>query len=449
MSDVYYDAGGSGSNTSPYDTPAKAATTLAVALAAVNASDDIIYVLSTSSQAISTSTFTASATHAPVSKPQKLYSVSSLATPTTLTYGATLTQSISGDDVILSGSWDVKGLHFDLGTGTAAGVLNLGVTNVQATILLENCKCTTSTYSGVAGGVYIGYTGGSVAKPPNITLKDFTHYSKSTMPIFQLGATVTTIDGLILSGTTAPTSLFKFQNPAISKLILKNSDLTGVAWTNLFDVTGTNVVYDVSVIDCKMPDSYTLSIGTTSSEISAITLINATSDDVNYQYAKYMLAGSIITIGSIYATTDPIQIGGVSVSDIFTSTASCGRGCTLSREYLVEVADNTAVTPFVELLVQTSGASALNNNEVYITAEAITVAGTTQGSQVTSHPGALATPSACSAGTTAYTGDGYATERTHRIETAAITTRQAGLVKITVHLAKASTALYVGSVGVV
>jgi hypothetical protein len=301
----------------------------------------------------------------------------------------------------------------------------------------------------VASGVYIGYPGGSVARAPNITLKNFTHYSKSTMPIFQLGATVTTIDGLILSGTTAPTSLFKFQNPAISKLILKNSDLTGVAWTNLFDVTGTNVVYDVSVIDCKMPDSYTLSIGTTSSEISAITLINATSDDVNYQYAKYMLAGSIITIGSIYATTDPIQIGGVSVSDIFTSTASCGRGCTLSREYLVEVADNTAVTPFVELLVQTSGASALNNNEVYITAEAITVAGTTQGSQVTSHPGALATPSACSAGTTAYTGDGYATERTHRIETAAITTRQAGLVKITVHLAKASTALYVGSVGVV
>ena len=161
------------------------------------------------------------------------------------------------------------------------------------------------------------------------------------------------------------------------------------------------------------------------------------------------MAGSVITIDSIYATTNPIPIGGINTSDIFTSTASCGRGNTLSREYFVEVADNTSVTPFVEILVQTSGASALNNDEVYITAETVTVAGTTQGSLVTSRPSALATPSACSAGTTAYTGDGYATERTHRIETASLTTRQAGLVKITVHLAKASTAIYVGSVGAV
>jgi hypothetical protein len=448
MTDVYYDAGGSGSNTSPYDTAAKAATTLAAALGAVGATNDIIYALSTSSQAISTSTFTASATYATAENPQRLYSVSSLGTPDTLTFGAKLTQVTTGDDFTISGYWDINGLDFDLSLSTAVGQLSLGVSGIAANIKLTNCKFTSATYSLSVNFMNLGVASGNSSINQSIILKNFTFYSNGTAVPFVVGSGYFELDNLILSGT-APTTIFKFVR-GTSVVTLKNSDLTGNAWTNLLNVTATTTTFYFTIQNCKLPSSYTLYTGAISSDLSTITLINASSGDINYQYAKYCLAGSIITIDSVYASTSPMQVGGVSVSDIFTSTASAGRSNTLSREYfIVEVADNTSVTPFVEFLVQTSGAAALNNNEVYITAETVTVDGTTQGSQVTSHPGALATPSNCSAGTTAYTGDGYATERTHRVVTAAITTRQSGQVKITVHLAKASTAIYIGRVGVV
>lgn len=447
MTDRFYDAGGSGSNTSPYDTAAKAATTLAAALGARTALDETIYVLNTSNEAKASGGVYAGATYASAAKPQKVYSVSSLSSPA-LSFGAKIKPNADAGYIAFLDHWEFYGIHFDFDVGTSASQLNLGNYGDQYTnIYAEDCKYSRNTSASTNNHCKIGTYGGSSYYPVSIRLKNFTVNCKSTGTPLQIGAGENIIDNLILTGTSNPTTLFGFLSGAILDFVLKNSDLTGLAWTNLFDVASM-MEGRVRVIDCKIPSGITVYTGTINSRRTEIILINVSSADINYQYAKYCLAGSIITIDSIYATTSPMQVGEVSVSDLFTSSSVCGRGQTLSREYFVEVADNTSVTPFAELLVQTSGAAALKNNEVYITAETVTVAGTTQGSQVTSKPSQLATPADCSAGTTAYTGDGYATERTHRVETASITTRQAGLVKITVHLAKASTAIYVGQVGV-
>lgn len=450
MTNRFYDAGGSGSNTSPYDTAAKAATTISAALGARAAVDEIIYVLNTSSEAKASGTIYAGTTYATAKSPQKVYSVSSLSTPA-LSFGATIKPNADAGWMIFSDMWEFYGIHFDFDVGTSAAQLYFGYYGEQYTnIYAENCKYTRNTSASGNNNCRIGPSGGGSYYPMSVRLKDFTLYNKSSSTPFLIGGGDHEINNLILSGTSSPTTLFGFLGSGIMDFVLKNSDLTGLAsWTNLFDVTSL-LEGRIKVIDCKIPSGKTVYTGTFNSRKSEITLINVSANDVNYQYAKYCLAGSVITIDSIKASTSPtIQVGGVDVSDIFSASAVCGRGQTLSREYVFEVSDDTTLTPFVEILVQGTGAAALKDNEVYITAETVTVAGTTQGSQVSSKPGLLTTPADCSAGTTAYTGDDYATERTHRIETASITTRQSGLLKITVHLAKANTAIYVGQVGAV
>jgi hypothetical protein len=296
----------------------------------------------------------------------------------------------------------------------------------------------------------IGVGGASSVDGYKTFLNDVTWVFSAIAHTISLGSGEHVFQDLILSGVSAPTTLFTAaaSNGYISATV-RNSDLTDKSWTNLVNASTASAQLGLRLENCKMPASFNWYTGTPTAWFSIIA-VNCGNSDVNYGYYELQgNSGTIITTPSIYATTNPITDGGVSISDAFTTFSTCGIGNPLSHSYEVVVANDTAVDPYVEVLVLGDNAAALKTTELYIEVEALATDGTTLGVKYTSHPGLLdAGTTNCAAGTTAYTGDSYTTERTHRVTVSTFTTRQAGRVRITACLAKASSGIFVGKYGV-
>lgn len=441
MATLLYDSAGTGSY-----------TTLATAIAAATAVDDLIAVKNTSSEGPTASvTHTISATHTPA-KPLKIWCVSDFdADPSGLSTGAKLfNTSTTTATFAFAGNLHMYGLdirHY-AASGTGA-ISNLHSTTLSGLIIVENCKIGASSNSTAASCV-IGSGASSNQDAYRTILNDVAWAFGNVSQSIRLSGGTHVFNNLSLEGSISPTTLFgTAANLGLSDVTVRNSDLTGKAWTNLLTTGTTSGQLSLKLENCKLPASFNWYTGTPIPFINLVA-VNCGSADVNYNYYELQGdSGTIITTASIYATTSPITDGGVSISDAFTTFSSCGRGNPLLHSYEVVVANDTAANPFVEVLVLGDGAAALKTTELYIQVEALATDGTTLGVCYTSHPGLLDPGTTnCAAGTTAYTGDSYATERTHRVTVPTFTTRQAGRVRITVCLAKASSGIFVGNYGV-
>lgn len=443
MAVLLYDTGGTGSY-----------TTLAAAITAATTAGDLIAVKNTSSEGSAYAAnviYTASATHTPAN-PLRLWCVSDFdADPTGLSSGAVIMNTTGSYSITFTGNWDLQGIDLRsyATAGSSAARVLLHSTSGSGIITLKNCIIGTNATNGSALSL-VGLGGSSSADAYKTYLNDVTWiFSAITHTIF-LGAGEHIFQNLILSGSVTPTTLFlPVGSSGYINTTVRNSDLTGKAWTNIVNAGTVSAQLGLRLENCKMPASFNWYIGTPTAWISIIA-VNCGNSDVNYGYYELQGdSGTIITTPSIYATTNPITDGGVSISDAFTTFSTCGRGNPLSHSYEVVVANDTAVNPYVEVLVLGDNAAALKTTELYIEVEALATDGTTLGVKYTSRPGLLDPGTIdCAAGTTAYTGDSYTTERTHRLTVPTFTTRQAGRVRITVCLAKASSGIFVGDYGV-
>jgi hypothetical protein len=441
MADRNYDSAGSG-----------AYTTLATALAAVAASDEIILAKSTSVETLgANTTYTAPAAYALAGKAQRLFSVDDFTTPD-LTTGAIIDWTGSYA-LTFEGNWHLSGITFgySAGSSSTAGSTSFGTGNVPGVVIADNCTFRNLSTSTSPGPSPLSL--GPLGSPNNDAYTNY--FNNCTLEFGHLNHGINVRNGihnlnnLILGGTVTPLSLFKMvAGTGVSILRIKNSDLSTKSWTNLLSINA-NSQLEVFLENCKMPASFNWYLGTPHIGTN-ITAVNCTSGDNGISYYKLDgAAGTVQTDASIYASTDPISDGGTPVSYLMTSFSSCGRSCGLSQEFKVEVGTDTSVTPYIEVLVQGTGATPLKTTELYIEVESLAIDGSSLGVVYTTFPGLL-NPGAtdCSAGTIGYTNDGYPSETTHRLSIASFTTRQDGFVKITVHLTKPSVAIYVGQYGI-
>lgn len=442
MANYNYDQAGSGSY-----------TTLATALAAVAASDEIIFAKSTSAEVLGgTTTYTASATYALAGKAQRLFSVDDFTTPD-LTTGASITWT-GAYSAIFVGNWHLYGMTIGItgGTSTTATGARLGDAAQPSIIIADYCRflCLTTGASATPSPLILGPTASSsndgyVNKINNCTV-EFGHASQS----ITINESISELNNLILGGSITPTSLFKAGGSGVvtAKCTVKNSDLSNKSWTNFYSIVASTQV-DIYLENCKMPASFNWYTGTPQPGVNIIA-VNCTSGDNGISlYRLVGSAGTVQTDSSIYASSNPETDGGVPVSYLMTPLSTCGRSQPLSQEFLIPVATDTAVTPYVEVLLQTSGATALKTTELYIEVEALATDGSSLGIEYTTHPGLMnAGGTDCASGTINYTGDGYATEVTHKLSVDSFTTRQNGFIKITVNLAKSTQAIYVGQYGI-
>jgi hypothetical protein len=452
MANKFYDSASAGALT-PFDTAATAGTTLNAVIGAITAQGDTVFAKSTSVEApTATTTFSFGATAASSADPLEVYSVSDfIDSPTTLAKGAAIVSATANVQVIFEGSYHFRGLLLgNSATGNNGGYANFGTIATGGHSILEDCSVVQGATTSVTTHSFWG-------SPANASAKMYKFYVKDS--IFSFGYSGLRIklqygefnfDNISLAGAAASiTSLFEVASTTKTKVTIKNSDLTGKTWTNLLVPTGTSALVSFSLENCKLPSGINVASAALPSGYE-ITLVNCDSGDTTYRYEKHNVAGSITTDAVVYSDTNPLTDKTTPISNKFVSTASSGYAKPLERTYLIPVTSvGTAITPYIEFLVGADGAAALTNKDVVLKVELLADATSTLGSVVTSHPGLLATASNIAAGTVTYTGDGFTTERTHRLETAAITPAQAGYIKLTVQLLKPSTTIYVGVVGVV
>jgi hypothetical protein len=292
-----YFVSNAGSNTAPYDTEAKAATTLGVIAALPWLATDIVKISSTH-----TETAAAAITYSfPATQGLQLLSV---------LFNGSGTGALTAGAAINIGAASAT---FTIGNGYVYGygITFVGTTNNAAnTILVGNTAgtpaahkwvgCTFSMPSINTGAVLvIGPAGGSTNDDIRFDLVNCT-VSNGAIRSISIRSGVINISGLVLAGT-APTSVFSLLNGSPCLVNVDASDLSGVAWTNFVNVGVATYGY-VRAFQCKCPASFVVSTGSFAGPGQMfVEMIDCNNGDVNTFYAKDCWEGTIRADTTKYA----------------------------------------------------------------------------------------------------------------------------------------------------
>lgn len=445
MADNFLDDGGS--NSAPYETPGTSATTLTGLIAGTTvAVDEVIWVKSDHIEAYVANTTISPPAAATVASPQRLLCTSDWAdtTPSTINSGAEI-QTNGNYQIVFSKAWYLDGITFNPGGGGSPGTGNktiFGDSTGGSNIVADNClfKC---GYTGATGIdiLWLMVGSGSTYETAKITVNNsqfwVNHTNHSCCRL--VGNASISMSGVsVHASSSAPAA---FVNAGIgngSFLKVNNSDLS--ACTNLVNIT--NLSSDIIFRNSKLPA--TITTGTSNGPGWSIKLINCDSGDTYTRHETHTYEGVLYVSTSIYATTTPAKLDATTSYSIkMAASANVSRYLPLYSEWFAVWNDAASYTPAIEILVEGDGATALDDDELWIEVDYNNDTGSPKGTRATTLPGILTTPSAVSAGTTAWTGDLYSTERTHKLTVGAFTPDKPGWVYMRVALAKPSAAIYV------
>lgn len=426
-----------GSNTAPYDTEAKAATTLAVLTALPLTAGDIIKASSTHSESTNGPSWVF-----PTTSGTKLLSVLFDGSGTgALTAGASLANSTNVTATSLtSGFCYIYGCTIAGNSGaSASNLVNIGnSTTVASNFVLENCTISapgTSTSARIQLGA-----AGTTAVDSHIRLINCTFSNGAVKPI-NLRAGTIEIDGATLAGT-APTSVFSPVVNGYGSLEVSNADLSAVAWTNLVDVgTLTKTYGPIRFTGCKLVSSFVAATGTFAGPSCApVELIDCHSGDTHYYYQKTDWFGTVTANNSIYYNASD---GTSSISWQMVSSANV----TYARPLMSPPMSyyNTSTSAMTTTVECTNDGTTFKDNELWQE----TSAKVTSGSPVSTvnradRSDALAAGANQASSSVSWTGTGgFGAEVKQKLESGSFTPAEVGLITVRACLAKASSTVYV------
>ena len=267
MTTYYVD--NAGSNTSTYDTWAKAATTLAV-ITAIDGAGDTVYIRSTHTESTASSvTFAFAGTTAAPSK--LICGTNGAAPPTTYANTAAIAVTGTNGDITITGGTFIDGVNFSCGDSTNRGRIIIGSANrVQ---VYRNCDF---ILAGNNSGGYINISNGIIVWE-NCDVK-FAHASQIITMVVIQSIFFHWKGGSILAGGTAPTGgLFKMAGT----FVIEGVDLTELGANPLF--TDSTIGAALIVFkNCKLAANATLVSGTLIAG-DRVEVYNTDSADTNYR----------------------------------------------------------------------------------------------------------------------------------------------------------------------
>lgn len=283
-----------GSNTSPFDTEAKAATTLGTAITAATNADTIKVSSTHTESTVGAITYTFPATPG-----LKIVSVLFNGSGTgALTAGGAVTNATNGTAFgFAQGFAYVYGLTFNAATGTSnSNNLNIITASAASGVTFESC---TFAIPGTGTSSRLNIGAASSNLDTVVSLVNCTINSGIDRPTVLRHGRIT-IDNLILAGT-APTTVFAPSSVDAGEFILRASDISNLAWTNLVSVTANTVNGYFKAIGCKLRASFTLVTGTFSGPGAFyVEAIDCNSGDVNYYYRRESWEGAVTMQNSVY-----------------------------------------------------------------------------------------------------------------------------------------------------
>lgn len=436
MANIYVNT--AGSNTSPFDTWAKAATTLAAALAvATNA--DTVWIKNTHSEVQGT-TITETFPTSPGCK--ALCTSDATEPPTSITTGAKVRTNATVL-IALDGCVYGYGTEFVVGETTAGNVgLQVGSTGVAQAQVWDTCKFTLAE-TGASGSIKLGHVATTIGKDALIELLSPTMKFANTGQTINLQCGRTHIVNMALDAAgSIPTTLFKTVVDCDCDVLVESSDLSARAFTNLVN-WGTACQAKIDFRNCKLPASITVVTGTNPGPGGPVVRMhNCDSGNTNYRFAEHRYEGSIIDEHTL------IETGGASdgvTGNSFKMVSSANTQFwhpLKSPEFVQKVTSvGSALTCTVEILHDS--ATALKDSEVWLELQYLKDAGDPLGAILTDRSAdVLAAGANQTSSSVTWTTTGMANPNKQKLEVT-FTPQQKGYVICRVCLAKASYTIYV------
>jgi hypothetical protein len=429
----HVDAGGS--NTSPYDTWAKAATSLVTAVTGAAAGDVIVM------GSDYTETITSALTIGPGTSNTNPYAVMCGTKATTaglsdLTPGAVITVSTGG--ITLNGSGYYSGITFIM-SQAASLALSLAATNACA-MRFDNCSFQIS--GGGSGSVLdIGsYTagGGSSSVLKNCTFK----FSYAGQKVSIMGGNVRIIGGSILSGGTSPTAFCGLDSSNRGATEFRVSE--GFSLANCS--AGVNLVTAGSMrsvfSDIVLPTSWSGTPVATPAVGQAVELYQSYANTTLYRTYITRYTVTIRDDTSIYVTSGLVD-GTTPYSYKLVTTANVSYPNNVAYGQTMEVGNSTVGSQItVTVPIIHDSVTALTNEQVYLQ---VGYLDTANGVLVDDAPATvITTASAQTTSTADWAGSGYSnmTNPNKQELSVSFTPNQVGALICRVCMTAASKTLY-------
>ncbi len=443
-----YFVAASGSNTSPYDTWAKAATSLQTALTEATGSGDIVAIqyngVPSADSAIaadktwtiggniliiaSTNSGTDTITPTPMGDINYLgaastaYSLTIQGAFNVRLHGITFRCAGTGPKNIKTAASDLahyefEGCIFYNNNNDYRGAITFGPSGLrtgQAYVKLVNCE------------LLFGHVSQKVIFNAKAVLENCRLHASTVAPnvgLFNLGGVQD------VSGSTLDASNCDFSLLGSNAIFVDPVAAPGTAWLR----------------NCKLGAGFAgLGPGTNLSGHETF-LFNCSSGDQHYHIGHYNPLGSTICETGIYAN-DGAQYDGTNyVSLRINTTANCSILTPYTSPWFEQYHDATsAITPSVEIL-RDGSATAYQNDEVWGEFGYQGTSGSTQGSVVTDRAAWMASPAdqTGGVGTSGWTGEGGTAWSGKLNPTAAITPAEIGMLRARVVVAEPSITVYV------
>lgn len=403
---TYFVASG-GSNTAPYDTWAKAATSLATALAAATAAGDVVVIQfdgvpATDNALAADTTYTFAADN--VSLISSTNSGTGTITPTEMGTAnwighSTLNRSIS--IAAPNRKAYVYGVTLRTAGGTADNII-LAVSDGQDATY-ENCYFWSGNTQANTK-IQIGSNDTQVV----VRAKNCTFRFAATSQNFRIGGKLVLEGGSISTAGSAPGSSGLFQadqtDPGGASVEAVGFDMSYLG-SNAIVGNATTNAFTVRLSQCKLGASYTLlatqtNLNGSSAEIYAF---DCASGDTHGLFAYANPLGSVVSDTGIYFTS-----GAAGQSWKVTTTAEATFNTPFVTPWFGYYNTGTsAITPYIEIL-RDGSATAYDNDEVWMDVAAKTTSGSTQATLYTDRMAIAGTPAAQDngAGLGSWTGEG-------------------------------------------
>lgn len=440
MTDYYVSA--AGSNTSPYDTWAKAATTIEAA-EALTTNGDRVFVSHTFVDTGTTIQFLTQGAQV------SYYSVDNTGSPeppTSVTRGATI-QTADGSNINLLGFLSFFGFDFISGNAPAGATtnnINIGTTANTNGHYLYFEDCTFELLTNASNQrIFVGLSGSFFNQSPRVTMIDPRFGFNSTGQFISLRELDLTIhgsgSGSIIKSTTKPSVLFAAATSASTRVYCEGADMSDL--DAIISVSAINCAYTIK--NCRLKTGGSLTTGTWKKNGTEVVADNCDDGATNYSFRRESYVGTVIDETTIKRTAG-------------ASNGTTGLSWHMADNGLAEFS-NPLVSPPIALWVGVTGSKTftleilhdsltnLQNDQVWLEVEYLGSASYPLGSFVKSRKVTLGTaaPLAAGTGTGNWTTTGLTNPNSQKL-TSTVTIGMVGVVLLRVSMAAgASKSIYV------
>jgi hypothetical protein len=261
--------------------------------AAVWTAADIVHVSSAHAETPGTVTYTL-----PTSPGLEIWSEDWASGDVPLKGAAISVGAVAGGDIIISSGFGYfYGFVLTAGTTGASAGVSIANGNAVSGIVLE--ESTLAIPSNTSSHVGLGPNDENHAKL--IKLINPVFIFGSTESSILLNNAVIDIKGATLAGAAVPTNLFSSTAARCPRACVGQSDLSGLAWTNLVSIPATDVGYCLFQ-ECKFPSGFAISTGTFVGPGGLRIIVeHCDSGDVHYGYIEECWEGTITNQVSVFA----------------------------------------------------------------------------------------------------------------------------------------------------